>query len=127
MNSVPTTHRAEKQVLTDLLTRVEHETDIPGVTQTQIDDAREGWATQSQAKPSWTTLSSVPRRRCLGPSLGYPLDVSARLMGAARRSCKRSRASLLSDGVGSLIRGVAMCGSIDFRSSRTPATSAARV
>ncbi len=68
MNSVPTTHRVEKQALTDLLTRVEHETDIPSVTQTQIDDAREGRATQSQAKPSWTTLSSVPRRRCWASS-----------------------------------------------------------
>jgi hypothetical protein len=75
MNSVPTTPRAEEQAPTDLLTRVERETDIPSVTQTQIDDAREGWATQSQAKPSTRPLWQ------LGPSLGYLLDVSARLMG----------------------------------------------
>ena len=41
LESVPTTHQAEKQALTDLLTRLEHETDIPGVTQAQIDEARE--------------------------------------------------------------------------------------
>lgn len=40
LNSVPITHPAEKQALADLLTRIESETDIPGVTQTQIDDAR---------------------------------------------------------------------------------------
>lgn len=41
LNAVPITHPAEKQALTDLLTRLEHETDIPGVTQEQIDTARE--------------------------------------------------------------------------------------
>jgi hypothetical protein len=41
IESVPITHRAEKQALTDLLTRLEHETDTPGVTQAQIDEARE--------------------------------------------------------------------------------------
>jgi hypothetical protein len=41
LDTVPVTHRAEKQALMDLLTRLEHETDIPGVTQTQIDAARE--------------------------------------------------------------------------------------
>ncbi|XAS70392.1 hypothetical protein VUN82_14835 [Micrococcaceae bacterium Sec5.1] len=40
LNSVPITHPAEKQALADLLTRIETETDIPGVTQTQIDVAR---------------------------------------------------------------------------------------
>lgn len=41
LNTVPITHPAEKQALTDLLTRLEHETDVPGVTQEQIDAARE--------------------------------------------------------------------------------------
>jgi hypothetical protein len=41
IDSVPITHQAEKQALTDLLTRLENETDIPGVTQTQIDEAQE--------------------------------------------------------------------------------------
>lgn len=40
LNSVPITHPAEKQALADLLTCIETETDIPGVTQTQIDVAR---------------------------------------------------------------------------------------
>ena len=40
LNAVPITHPAEKQALADLLTRIETETDIPGVTQTQIDVAR---------------------------------------------------------------------------------------
>jgi hypothetical protein len=41
LNAVPVRHPAEKQALADLLTRLEHETDIPGVTQEQIDAARE--------------------------------------------------------------------------------------
>jgi hypothetical protein len=41
LNAVPITHPAEKQALMDLLTRLEHETDIPGATQEQIDAARE--------------------------------------------------------------------------------------
>ena len=41
LNAVPISHPAEKQALADLLTRLEHETDIPGVTQEQIDAARE--------------------------------------------------------------------------------------
>jgi hypothetical protein len=41
LNAVPVSHPAEKQALADLLTRLEHETDIPGVTQEQIDSARE--------------------------------------------------------------------------------------
>jgi len=40
LDAVPITHPAEKQALTDLLTRLEHETDLPGVTQEEIDDAR---------------------------------------------------------------------------------------
>lgn len=41
LGAVPITHPAEKQALMDLFTRLEHETDIPGVTQEQIDAARE--------------------------------------------------------------------------------------
>lgn len=41
LDAVPIHHPAEKQALADLLTRLEHETDIPGVTQEQIDTARE--------------------------------------------------------------------------------------
>ena len=41
LNDVPIAHPAEKQALADLLTRLEHETDIPGVTQAEIDGARE--------------------------------------------------------------------------------------
>jgi hypothetical protein len=41
LDAVPIAHPAEKQALADLLTRLEHETDIPGVTQEQIDLARE--------------------------------------------------------------------------------------
>jgi hypothetical protein len=41
LNAVPINHPAEKQALTDLLTRLEQETDVPGVTQQQIDLARE--------------------------------------------------------------------------------------
>jgi len=40
LNSVPITHPAQKQALMDLLTRLEHETDTPGVTQEQIDAAQ---------------------------------------------------------------------------------------
>lgn len=40
LNSVPITHPAQKQALADLLTRLEHETDIPGVTQREIDAAQ---------------------------------------------------------------------------------------
>jgi len=41
LDSVPIRHPAEKQALADLLTRLEQATDIPGVTQAQIDTARE--------------------------------------------------------------------------------------
>lgn len=41
LDAVPITHPAEKQALADLLNRLEQETDIPGVTQDQIDAARE--------------------------------------------------------------------------------------
>lgn len=40
LNAVPITHPAEKQALMDLLTRFETETDVPGVTQEEIDAAR---------------------------------------------------------------------------------------
>jgi hypothetical protein len=40
LNAVPITHPAEKQALMDLLARLEHETDIPGVEQQDIDAAR---------------------------------------------------------------------------------------
>jgi hypothetical protein len=40
LNAVPITHPAEKQALMDLLTRLETETDVPGVTQQDIDAAR---------------------------------------------------------------------------------------
>lgn len=40
LNSVPISHPAEKQALADLLSGIETDTDIPGVTQTQIDGAR---------------------------------------------------------------------------------------
>jgi hypothetical protein len=41
LDTVPITHPAEKQALADLLTWLEQETDIPGVTQGQIDTARQ--------------------------------------------------------------------------------------
>lgn len=41
LDSIPITHPAEKQALADLLTRLEHETDIPGVAQEEIDRARD--------------------------------------------------------------------------------------
>jgi hypothetical protein len=40
MNVVPSTHRAEKQALTDLLTQLE-QTDVADVTQEEIDKARD--------------------------------------------------------------------------------------
>jgi hypothetical protein len=40
LNTVPISNPAQKQALADLLTRLEHETDIPGVTQEQIDAAQ---------------------------------------------------------------------------------------
>ena len=40
LNTVPISHPAEKQALADLLTRLE-ETDITGVTQEEIDSARQ--------------------------------------------------------------------------------------
>ena len=39
LNDVPITHPAQKQALADLFTRLEQETDIPGVTQEDIDAA----------------------------------------------------------------------------------------
>lgn len=41
LNAVPITHPAEKQALVDLPTRLQHESDLSGVTQEQIDTARE--------------------------------------------------------------------------------------
>jgi hypothetical protein len=41
LNMVPITHPAEKQALADLLSQLEHGTDIPGVTPEQIDSARQ--------------------------------------------------------------------------------------
>jgi hypothetical protein len=58
LNAVPITHPAEKQALADLLTRLEHETDIPRVTQQQIDTARQevardmGWQTPNSRHES---------------------------------------------------------------------------
>ena len=40
LEAIPITHPAEKQALMDLLTRLEHETDVPGVTQEEIEAAR---------------------------------------------------------------------------------------
>ena len=40
LDAVPVSHPAENQALADLLTRLAHETDVPGVTQKQIDAAR---------------------------------------------------------------------------------------
>ncbi len=42
LNAVPITHPAEKQALMDLLTRLETETDVPGVTQDEIDACPSG-------------------------------------------------------------------------------------
>jgi hypothetical protein len=44
LDAVPIRHPAQKQALADLLTRLEHETDIPDVTQEQIDAARKAVA-----------------------------------------------------------------------------------
>jgi hypothetical protein len=40
LNAVPITHPAEKQALMDLLGRLEQDTDVPGVEQSDIDAAR---------------------------------------------------------------------------------------
>ena len=40
LNTVPISHPAEKQALADLLTCFEHEADVAGITQEQIDAAR---------------------------------------------------------------------------------------
>jgi hypothetical protein len=46
LNTIPMTHPAEKQALTDLLSRLEGYTDVPygasgdGLTQAEIDEAR---------------------------------------------------------------------------------------
>jgi hypothetical protein len=41
LDTVPVTHPAEKQALADLLNRLEGYTDVPGVTQEEIDQARQ--------------------------------------------------------------------------------------
>lgn len=41
LDAIPIEHRAEKQALMDLLTRLEHETDLPDVTDEEIETARE--------------------------------------------------------------------------------------
>jgi hypothetical protein len=41
LDKVPIAHPAEKQALADLLTRLEVQTDVPSVTQAEIDAARE--------------------------------------------------------------------------------------
>ena len=41
LDAMPITHPAEKQALADLLTRLEIDTDVPRVTQEQIDAARD--------------------------------------------------------------------------------------
>jgi hypothetical protein len=40
LNTVPISHPAQKQALADLFTRLEQETDIPGVDQSQISAAQ---------------------------------------------------------------------------------------
>ena len=40
LDAVPISHPAEKQALADLLARLELETDVPGVTQEEVDAAR---------------------------------------------------------------------------------------
>jgi hypothetical protein len=40
LDTVPITHPAQKQALADLFTRLEHESDVPGVTQEEIDIAQ---------------------------------------------------------------------------------------
>jgi hypothetical protein len=40
LNTVPISHPAQKQALADLFTRLEQETDIPGVDQSQIGAAQ---------------------------------------------------------------------------------------
>lgn len=40
LDAVPISHPAEKQALADLLSRFEQDTDVPGVTQEEIDVAR---------------------------------------------------------------------------------------
>lgn len=41
LNTVPIAHPAEKPALMDRLTRLEHETEVPGVTHEHIDEARD--------------------------------------------------------------------------------------
>jgi len=58
LDTVPITHPAQKQALTDLLTRLEQETDILPVTQDEIDAAQAdvardmGWPTPRARPPA---------------------------------------------------------------------------
>jgi hypothetical protein len=64
LGSVPVTHPAERQALMDLLTRLE-ETDVMGVTQEEIDEAREAVAPESDWQPwqqSGAAAMPDPRR-----------------------------------------------------------------
>lgn len=58
LGSVPVAHPAERQALMDLLTRLE-ETDIVGVTQEQIDAAREEIAAERDWQP-WQQITKPP-------------------------------------------------------------------
>jgi hypothetical protein len=40
LDAIPISHPAEKQALVDLLARLESQTDVPGTTHEQIDQAR---------------------------------------------------------------------------------------
>lgn len=69
LDAVPVSHPAEKQALADLLTRLEHETDIPGVTQKQIDAA----PAEVARDMDWLVerLAAMSGRRCSLPSRGH--------------------------------------------------------
>ena len=57
LDALPISHPAEEQALADLLTRLELETDVPGVTQEEVDAApggrrpRPGPVTRVSARP----------------------------------------------------------------------------
>ena len=71
LNTVPIDHPAEKQALTDLLSRLDGYTDVPyggsgsGLTQAEIDAARAAVAARS--RPSGRGRPSRPCRRCDRP------------------------------------------------------------
>ena len=62
LGSVPVTHPSERQALMDLLTRLE-QTDVAGVTQAQIDAARE----EVSPEADWQPWQQAP-----GPTLAEP-------------------------------------------------------